>query len=81
LGAETGVYNADGVAEGWCRRALLVDVAPHVDVAAFAVDGEDVAETIAIPVADVEELTVMAGVEDSAMTIPPGWGLDVPGGI
>jgi hypothetical protein len=52
---------------------FLVSISPHVDVACFSIHGEDIAETIAVPVAYVDKLTVSLGVEDLPVRIPRAW--------
>ena len=59
---------------------MLVRVAPHVHVPGHPVDGKDVAEPVAVPVANVQEFAATFGFEDAAMRSPLRWGLSVPGG-
>jgi hypothetical protein len=53
--------------------AFFVSVSPHVGVACFSIYGEDVAKTIAIPVAYVYKLAVSLGLEDVALRTPGEW--------
>jgi hypothetical protein len=52
---------------------FLVSISPHVNVACFSIHGEDIAETIAVPVAYVYELAISLSIEDVAVRIPGAW--------
>lgn len=58
--------------------AGLVGVAPHVDVAGRSVDPENVAEAVAVSVANVHKPAIARGFQNAAMIPPITWGLNIP---
>jgi hypothetical protein len=54
LRANRAVHDSHWLVERWEFRALLVCVAEHIDVSTRPMDNEDVAETVTVPVAEVD---------------------------
>lgn len=67
LSTKRAVHNSYRGGERWNFSALPICVAEHVDVPSWPIDHQDVAEAVAIPIAEVYRLAIVLCFENAAV--------------